>query len=210
MCFRPDSSTVITPARSSTVVTSTLGARPQAALRQVLQQLGRAVRDARDARRRAGVAVRERYRRDVDDRAVAGRDRIAVRIVRRLAELRRDALLEALGDVVLEAFGLGVHLVPRHAEVLDQEQLQQPVVAQHLERGSRAARRQHDAVVRLVLDQAQRVELLDHARHGRGRDVQPVGERLRGHGAAGGRADLLDRLQVVLHGGRDLAHCAEG
>jgi hypothetical protein len=186
------------------------GARAQSALGEVLQQLGRPVGDARDAGGRAGVAVGEGHRRDVDDGAVAGRDRVAVRIVRRLAELRGDSFLEPLGDVVLEALGLGVHLLPRDAEMLDEEELEQPVMAQHLERGGGAARRQNDAVVRLVLDQPEAVELLDHPRHRRRGDVQPVGERLRRHGPAGRRADLLDGLQVVLHGGRDLAHCAEG
>ena len=35
---------------------------------------------------------------------------------------------------MLEPLGLGVHLLPRHAELLHQVQLEQPVVAQHLER----------------------------------------------------------------------------
>ena len=35
---------------------------------------------------------------------------------------------------MLEHLGLVVHAVPRHAERLGQVELQQPVVAQHLER----------------------------------------------------------------------------
>ena len=65
---------------------------------------------------------------------VAGRDRIAVRVVRRVAELRGDQLLELLGEHVLEHLGLGVNPVPRHPEALHEVQLEQPVVAHHLER----------------------------------------------------------------------------
>ena len=49
---------------------------------------------------------------------------------------RRAAIssLELLGEHVLEHLGLGVHAIPGHPELLGQEQLDQPVVAQHLER----------------------------------------------------------------------------
>ena len=57
-----------------------------------------------------------------------------MRIVRRVAELVRDPLLELLARSVLEHLGLFVHAVPRHAERLRQVELEQPVVAQHLER----------------------------------------------------------------------------
>ena len=67
-----------------------------------------------------------------------------------------------------------------------------------------------DAVVRLVLDQPQGVELLDHPGHRRRRDVQAIRERLGGDRAVAGRADLVDRLEVVLHRGGDLRHCHEG
>ena len=35
---------------------------------------------------------------------------------------------------MLERLGLLVHAIPRHAEMLGQVELEQPVVAQHLER----------------------------------------------------------------------------
>ena len=69
------------------------------------------------------------------------RDRVAVRVVGGVAELRRDQLLQLLREHVLEHLGLVVDAVPRHAERLGQVQLQQPVVAQHLERDPPAARR---------------------------------------------------------------------
>ena len=57
-----------------------------------------------------------------------------MRVVRRVAELGRDQLLELLGEDVLEHLGLVVHAVPGHAERLGEVELEQAVVAQHLER----------------------------------------------------------------------------
>ncbi len=51
----------------------------------------------------------------------------------RISELGRDRLFELLGENVLQYLGLLVHAVPGHAEALDQVQLEQPVVADHLE-----------------------------------------------------------------------------
>ena len=84
-----------------------------------------------------------------------------------------------------------------------QVELQQPVVAHHLEREPRARVRQPHAAVALVRDEAELVELAHHARRrGRG-DVQAMGDR--------GHADRLvallqrvDGLRVVLYGGREL------
>ena len=141
-----------------------LGARPQPALGEVLQELRGAVRDAHDARGVARRQGRQRGGRLGDHHAVAVGDGVAVRVAAGLAELGGDAVLEPLRDVVLQAVGLRVHLVPGHAEVLDEVELEQPVVAQHLQRDRLAARRQAHAVVRLVGHQPQPVEALDHAR----------------------------------------------
>ena len=51
------------------------------------------------------------------DRQVRARDRIAVRIVRRVPETLGDQFLEFFGDVVLEHLGLSVDPIPRHAEI---------------------------------------------------------------------------------------------
>ena len=61
-----------------------------------------------------------------------------MRVVRRVAELGGDQLLELLGEDVLEHLGLVVDAVPRHAERLGEVELEQPVVAQDLERDPRA------------------------------------------------------------------------
>ena len=58
-----------------------------------------------------------------------------------VAELGRDELLELLGEDVLEHLGLVVHAVPRHVERLGEVELEQPVVADDLERQPLAGRR---------------------------------------------------------------------
>ena len=83
------------------------------------------------------------------------RDRIAVRVVRRISERVVDPRLELLGQRVLEAVGLGVHLVEAEAERLREVLLEQPVVPDHLERDPLAGRRQLDAAVRRVLRETQ-------------------------------------------------------
>ena len=84
------------------------------------------------------------------DAQVGGRDRVAVRVVGREAELAVDARLELLREHVLEPFGLLVDVVDRDAELLGQELLEQPVVPDHLDRGPLALLRERDAAVALV------------------------------------------------------------
>jgi 1-acyl-sn-glycerol-3-phosphate acyltransferase len=136
------------------------------------------------------------------DRQIRARDRIAVRIVRRVAEPVGDQRLQLLGDVVLQDLGLVVDAVPRHAE-LRQKQLEQAVVPDHLERDAPAVLGQRDAVVGLVRDEAELGEPADHpGRGGRG-DPEPLGERV-GRDLPVVRAALerVDRLRVVLDSGR--------
>ena len=64
---------------------------------------------------------------------VGVRDRVAVRIVGREAERPVDALLELLRERVLEPVGLVVHLVHLQAERLREVELEQPVMADHLD-----------------------------------------------------------------------------
>ena len=64
-----------------------------------------------------------------------------MRVDARVAELLGDERLELLGEHVLEHLGLGVHAVPGQPELLRQEELEQPVVAQHLQRDPAAGLR---------------------------------------------------------------------
>ena len=93
------------------------------ALAEEAEHLGIGVGDPDEGRRLARLELVERRRRRLGELQLAARDRVAVRVDRRVAELRRDQLLELLRERMLEHLGLGVHLVPGHAEALDEEQL---------------------------------------------------------------------------------------
>ena len=126
-----------------------------------------------------------------------------MRIVRRVAEPRRDQLLELLGDVVLEHLGLVVDAVPRHAE-LRQQQLEQAVVADHLERDAPPVLGQRDAVVGLVRDEARARRAAGPSRtRTPGVTPEALGERVgRDLPVVGAALERVDRLRVVLDGGR--------
>ena len=95
-----------------------------------------------------------------------------------LPELRRDPLRELVGEHVLEQLGLLVDEVPRHVEHLDEQELEQPVVAERAQRDAAALGGEPDPAVALVLEQAELGEAAQHARHGAGRDPEPLGERV--------------------------------
>ena len=129
------------PAERLAVDDLELVADRDALLGQVAQHLRVGVRDAHEAPagtdrqlvQAAGLALLQVERRR--------RDRVAVRVDRRVAELRGDQLLEVVGEDVLEHLGLGVHAVPRHPQHLGQVALEQAVVADHLERDAPSGRR---------------------------------------------------------------------
>ena len=149
-------------------------ARLDRLLREVAQHRCVAVGDAGEDPLLAGIQVRERNRFVGGDRQIAIRDRIAVWIEVRLAELGRDQLLQLFGDVVLEDLCLLVDPVPGHAEDLREEELDQPVVADHLERDALPLGGQAGAVVGRVLDDALVGEAPEHARGRRGRHAKPL------------------------------------
>ena len=64
-------------------------------------------------------------------------DGVPVGIVGGVTELGRDQLLELIGEHVLEHLGLSMDAIPRHPEALDEIELEQPMVAHHLERDAR-------------------------------------------------------------------------
>ena len=79
-------------------------------------------------------------------------------------------------DDVLELLGLVVHLVPRVAHDLHQEELDQAMTAED-ERGELlSGRRERHAGVGLVLDEARLGQRLDHRRRRAGRDVERGGQ----------------------------------
>ncbi|HXG69718.1 MAG TPA: hypothetical protein VNJ04_03795 [Gemmatimonadaceae bacterium] len=85
-----------------------------------------------------------------------------MRIEPRMSKVRVDERLEPRRDVVFEHFGLGVDLVPSHAERVDQEHLDKPVVAYDLKRNHAASIGELGAAVQLVLHKPQVVQALEH------------------------------------------------
>ena len=114
--------------------------------------------------------------------AVGLGNRVAVRIGRRIAEEGVDPVDQQVADRVLHVLGFFVNLVPGQVERADQEQLDQPVAAEHAQ-GQHAARvGQPGPFVGNVLGQAAFAERLEHAGDGAGRDAQRLGQ------LAGGRS----------------------
>jgi len=70
-----------------------------------------------------------------------------------IAERLRNALLEILGDDVLQAIRLLMDLIAGEAEFLMQIQLKQPVVADDLEGDALTGLGEGDAAVLAILDQ---------------------------------------------------------
>ena len=172
--------------------------RHESELREIPQELGIAVRHAPDHALLAAREIAQRAIVLVHELELGRRDRVAVRVAGRMAERSVDARLERLREVVLEALGLGVHLVPGQPEGLHQVELEQAVVADHLERGLCPGLRERDAVVRLVPHEPDAREPLDHRRRRRGGHAEPLRERARADAARA--IEHPDRLQVVLNG----------
>src|SRR5439155_1379351 len=78
-----------------------------------------------------------------------------------------DPCLELLRDDVLQAVRFVVHVVDVHAQRLREVELEQPVVADDLDRDALTGRCQRRAAVLLMLEQLQRGKLLDHRRRRR-------------------------------------------
>jgi hypothetical protein len=145
-------------------------ARPDRALRQVAQHVGIGVRDAGEHPGLPHVQLVQGARGELLDREVGRGDRVAVGIVRRVAQLGRDDLLELAREHVLEDLGLGVDPIPRDLEDLRQEELEQAGVADDLERDATAVGGQAHAAIGRVLGEPELVELAHHGRDRAGRD----------------------------------------
>ncbi len=72
--------------------------------------------------------------------AAARRDRIPLRVPRRMTQHGVDPLLQPVAQDVLQQLGLGVDLVPRHVQHPHEERLQQPVPADDPDRNPLALR----------------------------------------------------------------------
>src|SRR5829696_2368019 len=87
--------------------------------------------------------------------------------------------------------------VEREPERVDEVALEQAVMPDHLERQPVPSLAERDAVVRLVRDEAELREALQHAGDGGRGHGEALSERAGGR-AAGLDFELVDRLRVVL------------
>ena len=133
------------------------------------------------------------------------RNRIAVGVCGRVAELRRDQSFEFFTEHVLEHLGLLVHAIPRHAQLLGEVPLEQPVVPDHFQCHAPSSLGEPYPVIGLVGYEVLLGKPLDH-RCGRGRcDGKPLGERrCRYRRPVPALFERVDRLGVVLHRVRNI------
>ncbi len=123
-----------------------------------------------------------------------------MRIDDRVPEKGRDAILELVGQNVLEDLGLVVDRVPRHAQRLREVGLEQAVMADDLEGDLATGRGQVGAPVGGVGDEPHPLEPLQHVGGRRRRHIHLVRDRARRDRIAGRSLvlELADALEVVL------------
>ena len=103
---------------------------------------------------------------------------------------------------MLEQLGLLVDEVPGDVEHLDEEELEQAVVAQRPQRDAPALLGEARAPVALVLEEAELGQPAEHAGDRAGGDAEALGERVGGDGPVEPGLQRVDGLQVVLDGAR--------
>lgn len=111
--------------------------------------------------------------------AFQGGDGVAVGVDARVAQLGGDALLEALGDEVLEALGFFVDLFDGVIKDLVEEGFDEAVVTEDFERSAFAGGGELDAAMALVFHEGcgGGRQFLQHVGDGGGGDAEVVGER---------------------------------
>ena len=111
-----------------------------------------------------------------------------------------NALLELLRNDVFQLLRLGVHLVPGVAHRLCQIQFQQPMMPDHFQGDLFPIGERRSAMIRGIGNQVELRQMLEHLGHGGGRGPGPLGQGRGGNGF-GLRLQLVDRLDVIFHGG---------
>ena len=171
-----------------------------AVLGQVAQHLRVRVRHANEASRGTDRQLVQAAGRALVDLELGRGDRIAVRVDRRVTQPRGDQRLELLGEHVLEHLRLGVHAIPGHPELLGEEQLQQAVMAQHLQRHTptlvgQAAHRDRARCSTIPTSVSLRTIPDTEA----GRHPEPRREIVRRNRRAAASLQRVHRLRIVLH-----------
>lgn len=124
-----------------------------------------------------------------------------MRIDLRVPEDRGYAIFKPLGNKMLQAFRLFMHLVPGVFQNIMKEQLEQPMMTHKLPGSALSSRRQPNTPVLLIRNQSRalRGEPLNHTRY-RGRPYpQSLGERIRCDRQLIGSPQFEDRLQVIVY-----------
>ena len=129
-------------------------------------------------------------------------DREAVRTVRGPVERDEKPVLDLVGDVVLEPHGEAVGLVPRVAEHVGEEPLDDAVAADRADRRLATVVGEFHAAVRLVIDQPAVGQSLHRRGDRAGREAQALGE-IAGVGVTvpGEAVDRLQRLAIAFREG---------
>jgi hypothetical protein len=171
-----------------------------------VQQVLGLVLEAQDRDLRADLAIGER---DAGG-ALADVDRMAVRAGLGVADGLSDVGLEARRHRVLQPLGLLVHVVPRDADDVGQEALDQAVAAGDLLRLATPLLREGDRAVAGARDVAVALEPAEHLVHRRGRQLhgaREVGTRHREPGLV----EPEQHLEVLLlrHGHVLVRHLAD-
>ena len=91
-----------------------------------------------------------------------------------MAEQGVEPVEHLVGDGVLQLLGLGVDAGPVHLQHVDEEGLDEPVLADDAQRHAPAVGRQAHAMPRLVLDEAAVGQRLDHGGDGAGHHGERV------------------------------------
>src|SRR5438270_13298 len=170
-----------------------LEARLEPRVLEVVQNALALVLEAQHRHRRPHLHVGERHAFE----ARACHQRMPVRARVSAADRREHALFEVRRHRVLEPLGLLVHLVPRHAEDVREETLDQAMAAHDLRRVRRAGCRERDRALAVARDVPVVLEAHDHLVHRRRRELHRARDVRAGHR----QARLLkpvEALQVLL------------
>src|SRR5713101_7418498 len=182
--------------------------RHKAAVLELTQEGGVLIGDALHTHLLPCPAFAERPVAERAHLAGEARDGLPVGVQLRPAEQLEDSSLHPLRDHVLESLGLVVDLVPAVAEHLDQEHLEQAVVADQLEGDLPSFLRELLAAVPVVLDQALGGEPRHHLADRRRGDAEPLRQLSRRHRPLVA-AEQVEGLEVVLLGAGEGAAALE-
>src|SRR5690606_21301919 len=99
-----------------------------------------------------------------------------------------------------QEFGLGMYLVPIESKGFRQVEFKQTMMPDHFEGDLLTGRRKMDPMIRIVGNQTQVVQPLDHVGYGRTAEFEFVRKALGGNWSII-VLQFVDGLEVILHGG---------